>query len=185
MRHLNSSAECWKSGCNASYCPWSKAMGCQHSEEEILQNSVFLEKNLSESLDQARSYTVCKTEVRLKALTSEKKEGQFSGSYVLSTHTLQLLAAILSAQTRNDLFSLPYRRKEQNLLSMQKTSCPADSYQQLCSTHSEHVIWLYEFVYNICIITEFSRKKKKSYCSKNRLQLYQGIHLWSEGECSI
>lgn len=140
MRYLNSSAECWKSGCNASHCPWSKAVGCQHSKEEILQNSVFLEKNLSESLDQARSYTVCKTEVRLKALTSEKKEGQFSGSYVLSTHTLQLLAAILSAQTRNDLFSLPYRRKEQNLLSMQKTSCPADSYQQLCSTHSEHVI---------------------------------------------
>lgn len=171
------------SGRSASHCPWSGAIGCQHLGEEILQSCPFGEK--PEWIFQSGQMVHCMQNwSKVKGLDLRKKEGQFSGPYILSTYTSQLLAAILSAQTRNDLFSLPYRRKEQNLLSMQEASCPVDSYQQLCSTHSEHVTWVHEFVYDICITTEIFRKKK-SYCSNNRLQLHQGLHLWSEGECSI
>lgn len=55
------------------------AVGYDHTGEEILQDSASLEKNLSHSFCLARSYTVCKTKVTWKALTSEKRSGTSQG----------------------------------------------------------------------------------------------------------
>lgn len=77
--------------------------------------------------------------LRVKGLDLRKEKWQFSGPYILSTCTSQSLAAILSEKNRNDLLSSTYSRKEQDLMSMQETSCLAISYQQFCSIQSEHI----------------------------------------------
>lgn len=95
-----------------------------------------------------------------KALTWEKRSGNSQGHTYCqhARHNLWLLSCL--KKNRNDLLSSSYSRKEQDLMSMQETSCPAISYQQFCSIWSERVTWVDYFVCYVCIIIEFFRGKK-------------------------
>jgi len=112
IRHLHSSAECWKHQGEVHPTvhgvePWGV-----NTWERRFSKVALLERNLSESFNQARWYTVCKIEVRLKALTSEKRRGNSQGR--IYCQDTRRNCWLLSCLHKQEMIYFPYHIEERN-----------------------------------------------------------------------